>query len=199
MKNSEIIKLIELFNEKAEKLVRLSFIETMFKYNSGVTIKINKRDDGFYDLEQERRGPREEAIDAFILTIRFFIQDNESISLRRLAKIYEMAPIEKKLKAKFILLKNQINEYLNSNSFIVININNKEEMLTHRKILDTIIYGGLSHANKKKKIEYDIWMKTPPLKAIIENDFVYSLAILYEDIKSICDLNKIIIKTLESS
>jgi len=199
MKNSEIIKLLELFNEKVEKLVRLSFVETIFKYNSGVSIKISKREDGLYNLVQERRGPLEEAIDAFVLTIRFFIQDNEPISLRRLAKTYEIAPIKKKLKAKFILLKNQINEYLDSNSFIVININNKEEMLTHRKIFDTIIYGGLSHANKKKKIEYDIWMKTPPLKAIIENDFVYSLDILYEDIKSIRDLNKIIIKTLESS
>lgn len=198
MKNSEIIKLLELFNEKAEKLARLSFVETIFKNNSGVSIIISKRDDGLYDLTQERRGPLEEAIDAFVLTIRFFIQDNEPISLRRLAKTYEIAPIEKKLKEEFILLKNQINKYLDSNSFIVININNNEEILTHRKILYTIIYGGLSHANTKKKKKYDFWMKSP-LKAMIENDFVCSLAILFEDIKSICDLNKIIIKKLESS
>ncbi len=198
MKNSEIIKLLELFNEKLEKLVRLSFVETIFKYNSGVSIKISKREDGLYNLVQERRGPLEEAIDAFVLTIRFFIQDNEPISLRRLAKTYEIAPIEKKLKEEFALLKNQINKYLDSNSFIVININNNEEILTHRKILDTIIYGGLSHANTKKKKKYDFWMKSP-LKAMIENDFVCSLAILFEDIKSICDLNKIIIKTLEPS
>jgi len=198
MKNSEIIKLLELFNEKAEKLARLSFVETIFKYNSGVSIIINKRDDGLYDLTQERRGPLEEAIDAFVLTIRFFIQDNEPISLRRLAKTYEMAPIEKKLKEEFILLKNQINKYLDSNLSIAININNNEEILTHREILNTIIYGGLSHTNPKKKKKYDFWMKSP-LKAMIENDFVCSLAILFEDIKSICDLNKIIIKTLESS
>ena len=104
MKNIEIIKLLELFNEKAEKLARLSFIETIFKYNSGVSIKISKRDDGLYDLIQERRGPLEEAIDAFVLTIRFFIQDNEPISFRRLAEIYDMAPIEKKLKEEFISL-----------------------------------------------------------------------------------------------
>jgi len=35
MKNIEIIKSLELFNEKAEKLARLSFIETIFKYNVG--------------------------------------------------------------------------------------------------------------------------------------------------------------------
>jgi len=196
MKNSEIIKSLELFNEKAEKLARLSFIETRFKYNSGVSIKISKRDDGLYDLIQERRGPLEEAIDAFVLTIRFFIQDNEPISFRRLAEIYDMAPIEKKLKEEFILLRNQINTYLDSNSAIAITIN--EEMLNHRKILDIVIYGGLSHANTEKKRKYDFWMKSP-LKAIIENDFVCSLTILFEAIKSICDLNKIVIETLESS
>ena len=200
MKNSEIIKSLELFNEKAEKLARLSFIETIFKYNSGVSIKISKREDGLYDLIQERRGPLEEAIDAFVLTIRFFIQDNEPISLRRLTKIYDVAPIEKKLKEEFVLLKNQINTYLDSDSdlAIAITINNNEEILTHGKILDTVIYGGLSHAHTKKKRKYDFWMKSP-LKAIIENDFVCSLTILFEDIKSICDLNKIIIETLESS
>ena len=198
MKNSEIIESLELFNEKTEKLARLSFIETIFKYNSGVSIKISKREDGLYDLIQERRGPLEEAIDAFVLTIRFFIQDNEPISLRRLAKIYDIAPIEKKLKEEFILLKNQINTYLDSNLAVAITINNNEEILTHRKILNTVIYGGLSHANTKKKRKYDFWMKSP-LKAIIENDFVCSLTILFEDIKSICDLNKIIIKTLEPS
>jgi len=195
MKNSAIIKSLELFNEKAEKLARLSFIETIFKYNSGVSIKISKRDNGLYDLIQERRGPLEEAIDAFVLTIRFFIQDNEPISLRRLAEIYDIAPIEKKLKEEFILLRNQINTYLDSNSAIAITIN--EEMLNHRKILDIVIYGGLSHANTEKKRKYDFWMKSP-LKAIIENDFVCSLTILFKVIKSICDLNKIVIETLDS-
>jgi len=196
MKNSEIIKSLELFNEKAEKLARLSFVETIFKYNSGASIKISKRNDGLYDLIQERRGPLEEAIDAFVLTIRFFIQDNEPISLRRLAEIYDIAPIEKKLKEKFILLSNQMNAYLDSNSAIAITIN--EEMLNHRKILDTVIYGGLSHANTEKKKKYDFWMKIP-LKAIIENDFVCSLIILFKIIKSICDLNKIVIERLKFS
>ena len=96
MKNSEIIKSLLLFNEKADKLERLSFIETIFKYDSGASITINKRDDGLYDLIQERRGPLEEAIDAFVLTMRFFIQDNEPISFRNLTKLYDCGLIDKK-------------------------------------------------------------------------------------------------------
>lgn len=106
-----------------------------------------------------------------------------------------MAPIEKKLKEEFVSRRNQINTYLDSNSAIAITIN--EGTLNHRKILDIVIYGGLSHANTEKKRKYDFWMKSP-LKAIIENDFVCSLTILFKAIKSICDLNKIAIQTLES-
>jgi hypothetical protein len=196
MKNDNIIHSLKLFNEKADKLERLSFVETVFKYTSGVSIKINKREDGLYDLIQERTGPLDEAIDAFVLTFRFFIQDNDSISFRILADIYEKTPIDKRLKNDFISLREKINSYLDSNSALPITIN--EETLTHRKILETIIYGSLSHANPEKKKKYDFWMKTP-LKAMIENDFVYSLAILFRAIKAICDVNQKVIEYLKVS
>lgn len=196
MTNSEIINSLRLFNEKAEKLERLSFIETISKYNSGVSIKINKREDGLYDLIQERRGPLEEAIDAFVLTIRFFIQDKEATSFRNIATLYTCAPVDNQIKNDFIKIRTQLNEYLDSNSGMAITVN--EEILNHRKILDIIIYGGLSHANPKKKGKYDFWVKTP-LKAMIENDFVCSLAILFNAIKALCKLNMIVIDILEQS
>jgi len=151
MNNSEIVNSLKLFNEKAEKLERLSFIETISKYSSGFSIKINKREDGLYDLIQERRGPLEEAIDAFVLTIRFFIQDNEATSFRNLARLYECAPVDKEIKNDFINVRRQLNEYLDSNSGMAITVN--EETLNHRKILDIVIYGGLSHADPEKKWE----------------------------------------------
>jgi hypothetical protein len=193
MKNVEIIKSLSLFNEKAAKLARLSFTKEIFKHNSGVTIKINRRNDGFYELTQERRGPLEEAIDAFVLTIRFFIQDNENVSLRNIARIYEVAPIEEQLKEKFTLLRNQLNQYLDSDSFILINVNGV--IFNHRKILDVVIYGSLSHAKELKKKQYDFLMKSP-LKALIENDFVYTLTIIFNIINSISELNKKVLTNL---
>ena len=71
-------------------------------------------------------------------------------------------------------------------------------MLNHRIILDTVIYGGLSHATPEKKEKYDFWTRTP-LKAMIENDFVCTLSILFKAIKSICDLNKAAIEMLDKS
>lgn len=196
MNNSEIINSLKLFNEKAKKLERLSFIETLSKYDSGFSIKINKREDGHYDLIQERRGPLEEAIDAFVLTIRFFIQDNEVTSFRNLSGLYECAPVAKKIKNDFIKIRTQLNEYLDSNSGMAIIVN--KETLNHRKIFDTVIYGCLSHANPEKKGKYDFLARTP-LKAMIENDFVCTLAIIFNAIKAICKLNISVIDILEQS
>jgi len=194
MENIAIIKSLSLFNEKASKLSRLSFTKEIFKCSTGVTIKINRKNDGFYELTQERRVPFEEAIDAFVLTIRFFIQDNESVSLRNIAKIYEVAPIELKLKEKFALLRNQLNQYLDSDSVISINVNG--EIFNHRKILDVVIYGGLSHANEQKKKQYDFLMKSP-IKALIENDFVYTLTTIFNTIYLISEINKIVLTNLK--
>ncbi len=188
-----IIKPLRLFNEKATKLERLSFIDTLSKYNSGVSITFKKNDTGQFDITQERRGPLEEAIDAFVLTIRFFIQDNESISLRNIASIYESSLIKDSAKSKFKAIRDTLNKYLDSNSGMAIIIN--EETLNHRKIMDVMIYGGLSHANKEKKKQYDFWVQLP-LKAMIENDFVSTLAVLFAAIKSISDLNTDVINEL---
>jgi len=165
----------------------------MLEHKTGVTMKIEKRHDGLFDLTQERTGPLEEAIDAFVLTMRFFIQDNEPTSFRQLAQHYDCASIEGSLKKKFHLARTNINRYLDSNSALAISVN--DELLKHRKIIETVIYGGLSHANPNKKRAYDSWMATP-LKAMIENDFVCSLAVLYKAILVIKDLNVVAIDKL---
>ncbi len=174
----------------------MSFVETIRKYNSGFSIEISKRKDGLYDLIQERRGPLEEAIDAFVLTIRFFIQDNEAISFKNIASLYECTPVNNKIKTDFNNIRKQLNDYLDSNSGMAITIN--DETLNHRNILDIITYGNLSHANPQKKEKFNFWVRSP-LKAMLENDFVSSLTVLFSAIKSIYKLNTIVIDILEES
>jgi hypothetical protein len=190
----QIIRALELFNEKAEKLGRLSFIKTLYAHKSGFSIKVEKTDNGMYQLTQERRAPLKEAIDAFVLTMRFFIQDNESSSFRNLSNHYNNSPLDDSTKKQFNIIRRNINEYLDSNSGMAIYVN--DELLNHREILNTVIYGGLSHANPKKKKAHDFWMATP-LKAMIENDFVCTLGILYKAIFTIINLNMAAINQLK--
>jgi hypothetical protein len=75
----KIAKALRLFNDKADRLARLSFLDHMNHPDSGVSISFNAEEGEF--VKQVRRGPEEEAIDAFVLTFRYFVQDNEPTSL----------------------------------------------------------------------------------------------------------------------
>ncbi len=186
------IKVLKFFNEKAEKLKNLSFTKiTLFKQQSSVSIsaKVGK------PVNVRRKGPDEEAIDAFVLTFRFFIQDNEKSSFRNLKKTYEGLPIPQQKKDLFNLVRKWLNEFLDSNSILVIN----GKPLSNRHILEVFIYGGLSHANEEKKKEYDMWMSNPILKPLVENEFVYILGAVLQYILYIKSLNEEVIKEIEKS
>ena len=68
---NKIAKALRLFNEKAEKLARLSFMAKLTQHNAGVTISVQNLSEGGATVTQERRGPNEESIDTFVLTFRY--------------------------------------------------------------------------------------------------------------------------------
>lgn len=108
---NKIAKALRLFNEKAEKLARLNFMAKLTHPNAGVTISFNNPKEGGATVTQERRGPDEEAIDAFVLTFRYFIQDNEQTSFRNMEQHYLAAPLDPALQKQFVDLRSEINKY----------------------------------------------------------------------------------------
>ena len=78
-----------LFNDKTDKLENLSFTKELG--NSGVTIsgKLGQ------SVQAQRHGPDDESIDAFVLTMRFFVQDNEITVVALKETIWLMAEIDK--------------------------------------------------------------------------------------------------------
>jgi len=192
---SKIIDALQLFNEKAEKLNRLSFIETVLNHNTGVTLSCKKQEDGFWEMQQLRKGPDEEAIDAFVLTIRFFIQDNEKSSFRNLASVYSNSLIDLKFRKEFDKIRNAINKFLDGNSGMGLNFLGEE--LNYRKIMELLIYGALSHANVENKKTYDMISQTP-MKALVDDKFVTTLTMLHRAINDIKNLNKKVIKQIKN-
>jgi len=192
MYNREHIEALELFNEKAEKLRNCRFTKTLFKEKSGFRMSMKKDK----PIETERWGPDEDSIDAFVLTFRFFIQDNEKSSFTNMAKIYDKLSISKKKKVLFKDARNNLNKFLDSTPVAKIVINGKS--FTHRDIYEIFIYGGLSHANESKKTMYDLWMNTP-LRDMAINNFVYILGTVMNFISYVQNLNKEVIKELKTN
>jgi hypothetical protein len=188
MYNHDYLTAVKLFNEKYEKLRRCSFYRRVFGQKTGVTIskKVDK------PLKVKRRGPSEEAIDAFVLTFRFFIQDNDKSSFRNIAKIYDSLPISRQKKSLFKLIRKRLNEFLDSESMLKLN----KKPLIYRYVLDIFMYGGLSHANIKKKEKYDQWMSYPGFNQLIMNEFVFILGNVMNFITYIRNLNDEVIKEL---
>ncbi|MBI4307151.1 MAG: hypothetical protein HY678_12610 [Chloroflexi bacterium] len=182
------IAALGLFNEKANKLEELSFTKKIS--GSGVTIS--------GQLGQatvvERHGPDEESIDAFVLTMRFFVQDNETTSLRNMADIYSKIPIDKVLVGKFNAARAKTNAALDNRTPISLN----DEVLTYRVVFDVFLYGGLAHANPEKKRTYDAWARDPFVFSLLQNEFVFGLGILESMIFYTRALNQVAIRELES-
>ena len=176
------IEALKLFNEKAQRLRDSRFIEIL--KNSGTTaISLQYRKDEGVQIESTL--PDTDSIDAFVLNIRFFIQNNEKSSFENISKIYDELNIENKYKVQVEEARKELNSYLDSESHI--NINNKK--ITRRNIFDTYIYGGLAHANPQKKKIYDEWMKEPMLSQFLNFEFVNILTDFIRIINYIASIN----------
>ena len=185
------LKSMELFIDKAEKLRYNSFTKKITSEGFGITISAKK--DGNVNVKQ--KFPTNESIDAFVLTLRFFIQDNESSSFGNLAKIYSKLPDHCKEKKEFLRTRKELNDYLDLPDKSL-NITENGKTITNNEIFNTFVYGGLAHANVKHKKKYDEWMTNPlsPLAGpILQQEFINIMSNILNVIYYIQELNESLI------
>ncbi len=192
----EQIAAIKLFNEKALKLQNSSFVRDLQLPNAGVKIKGERQDDGNFAISSERKGPSDESIEAFVLTFRFFIQDNEESSLRNIASIYHGTDFENDLTGRFDSARNAINHLLASPN--PLNITYNETVPTNRQVMEVFIYGGLAHANPEKYALYKEWMSFPPVARMLETCFTLVLGQILNAISFIANVNEEAIQQLKN-
>lgn len=168
------IAALRLFNEKTSELLELSFIQALQQKDAGVTIGGTLQEDGTYKTNSERRGPSQEAIKAFVLTFRFFIQDNETTSLNNISKIYSDSKIDQVLQARFESARTAVNNMLDSPNFH--NMSYNKDTPTNKEVMHVYIYGTYAHANPKKSKKYKEWMSYPLFAVLIDHCFTNILA-----------------------
>ncbi len=156
------IKALELFSEKAEKLRALSFVRSLETDNSGFQVTFHPEG----GVSASRYGPNNEAVEAFVLTFRFFVQNNEPSSIRntvnRYRRLHQESLIPTDLLDNFEDARNKLLNYLASNTPLVIGSQDtsvKPRAITYQEVFDVFMWGGLAHANRRRKEQFDDWSK----------------------------------------
>ena len=186
---SEMLQRLKLFNEKIETVRRGRFVPQVFRPDHGVTLNFATEK----PLKVEKRGADEDAILALAITLRFFCQEKDGISLRQIADIYESLPVEEMDKKSARSAADSVDKYLNTPFPFVIN----GGAITKRRLFEVFMYGGLAHANDDKRLEYQNWIKSP-IVSMMQFYFEDIVAHMLQVIVSFQGMNERTIEMLQS-
>ena len=182
-------EILVLFNEKVDKLLNSGFVKHI-QQEGGLKVTLNASVNK--PLEIIDNLPRQDAVDAFVLTLRFFIQNNESTSLQNMEKLYNEITISPTTKMEFNSVKDKLNSELSKDSGIHL----QGKSLTLGDIFETFIYGGLAHANPKLKKTFDSWMQMREIRVYITATFNSVLMYFLACIARIKAINLITLKEI---
>lgn len=185
------IRVLRRFNQKAAKLENLEFVRTVRAQKFGYTVS----GDDSGSVKVERYGPSDEAVDAFVLTYRFFVQDNEPTSFRRIAALYEALPLDTPWKQGAENTRRQLNAFLDGPTPITI----AGHALSRRELHDTFLYGDLAHANESKAERLADWAKRDGLIRVLQAEFIWILADVFGAIGWFRAANSEILRLIEST
>ena len=159
---SEAIRILRLFNEKAAKLEQSTFAKSVETQPIGFSA-VQRGD----HVDLFVTGPEPEAVEAFVLTLRFFVQDNESTSFRKMASLYDELEITQELITQVQEGRAAINAFLDQNSHMTVH----GKTLSNREIFEVFLWGGLAHANPAKKRIFDDWAADDHLFPLMQMAF----------------------------
>jgi hypothetical protein len=186
---SEMLQKLKLFNEKLETVRKGRFVPQVFRPDHGVTINFDTEK----PLTVVKRGADEDAILALAITLRFFVQKRDGISLWQIADIYESLPLEVEKKSARSAV-DSVDKYLDTPCGFDVN----GEAMTNRRLFDVFMYGGLAHANSDKRLEYETWTKGPAAE-ILTFYFEGIVADMLQAIMSFRRMNERTIQMLQSN
>jgi hypothetical protein len=142
---------IRLFVSKVEYLESLSYVETLLTKGSGVTLTIGPSPTSGVQF----RGPQREQVDAFVNTLRMFMQNNDSVSIANVAAAVDQLPLPQEDTQAFRDVRRILNEFLDSKCAGWFG----QRPETNRDVLETVLYGELSHTNEAARDRYFSWVE----------------------------------------
>jgi len=181
-------EILNLFDEKYDRLESSSLIRFMsnpgWKFSFDFKTNELKSDAIFPDLEN---------VESYILNLRFFIQDNEPISLHNLMKFYEVHSCDIEKNEKFSELRNILNsEFDKSWPFL---FNGKQ--LSFRNIFEGFIYSKFAHSKVKNHEIFNDLTKHSFGYYLAFDYFLRCISLIQDILTMIKHLNKTTFSTLK--
>ena len=174
------IRTLERFNEKVERLKQRGFAE---ESRGGGAIVEWRKDRGWDGIHI---GPSDKTVEATILTLRFFIHNNESTSLLNLDRLYSNNNIAPQLSTQFCDVRDLLNSYLDTPSNLSIS---EAGPMTHRQILDLFINGDLAHANNATTEENYRAISQTTLFPLFQEEFTQTIRLFMLALNEIQRIN----------
>ncbi len=145
-------EVLEIFIETVDELQSSEFAKQVRK---GVRVGLSV---GQGIIISQCAGPEREAVKAFLLTLRFFRQDNDVTSLRNMAKRVATLNVSKELKDEFLRSRDNFNAFLDSPLDVPVQGAGAD---TKRDVFEAFLYGIYAHANPDHRRKVKGWEKMP--------------------------------------
>jgi hypothetical protein len=174
------------FNDRVDKLSSGRFTSWSADRSSGKGDPLMKtRIELGKSISVELFVPDDEALDAFFLNYRFFVQKKD-YCIWKLPGIYSKLSDCREEKKHFNDYLKTIDDYLNSDSGFKDNGIN----WTNKQIMFCILYGSVAHENKDKKLIVDQWKSEAVHWVLIWGRFIEILEFVHEGILLFQELNE---------
>ena len=193
--DDQIVALI-LFNEKVKQLLELSFVKVVTAPDASLSIKVERREDGSFDTLSTRKGPSIEAVESFLTTFGFFVQDNDTTFLHNLAALYEADNIDPQQRDDFRAARDEVDSILDSPSLFSLSYDATTP--TNRQVMDIFVHGGLAHVSPEKYKVYRDWTSTVVIATIFQSCFNKILGRILRMLAYIAQVNETTILQLAS-
>jgi hypothetical protein len=184
----EAFRALELFNEKAQILRESRFVQQAAHADAGIVIEFNKE-----QSQITRTGPDDAAVREFVVTLRFFIQDNEACSLSKMETVYQGLPISDDKKKYVVDVRQYLNRHLDTPSMLRVG----NVPITNRRLMDVFVYGNIAHANAKKEEVFKSWKADPIMYHVAYDAFTTVIFQVLQAVAYIQTMNIDILKELE--
>ncbi len=133
-------------------------------------------------------------IDAFALTYRQLIQDNDRISIRNLAQnIYNSPWMFKEATDNFDMIRTNLNSKLDNPITVQLS---PDGTITKRCLIDIFLYGGLAHTNSEKEQIFRSWNESG-LKGFMWAELYEALLGMMTSLLTIREVNQNIINIFQ--